>query len=329
MQSREHYSNEKPQFNDTLEVGLSGSRRGFIVPSPRNTDEIYRQQESSANDSYPILISPAFLQDYNPQTRKTSKLRSPGLLHSFQQSKDNGRKPRSSIGQEGSAHKVRAFQKKEHQMSSRDVSLERDQFDGPKSPMAFVFKKEQPIQTNLYHNRYAPPSRTINSSTPGQNTVYNTEKDNTIFNESIIQHLSDEGSVVGSEVQERHEIVRPNPLQSTMYGPSSDTQSVGSRKSFVDRTTTKMIMDMNTGRLVPEASVQSQSQVLPPPMDSPANQRANLFSAHNQSFTETQTRQSALEYFGVESPIPQHPKVPTLVMTNLRYQATNAASSKI
>lgn len=288
------------------EVGLSRSRRGFLPPP-----NFYHAtpQEAPLIGYPPVLIDSELLMDVPSSQMRSKKLRSPFLLNNLQKS-HQAPEPRHSVGQEGSVGLIRKFERSPHQLSehgSRASSQESIDQSMTQQPIAFMRKIETPPTHNPLLQGYVQQSTSTSNQLFDPNAQHHDHRrqphdSNNALNESLIHAVSEDSSLVveDSRVESRalqyRQECRPVPsLLSNNYQPSnrSSTRSRG----FVDRETSRMIMDMSQGKLIPEDQTGRNSQIHQEPRILGRNHLFN--GVETNSYHHSTSRHSALEFMGV------------------------------
>lgn len=187
--------------------------------------------------------------DYNPPSKRTTKLRSPAILTNMQQRTYRPEStPRDSVAQEGKISSIRVAQN--HVPFNSRSSTNENQGLEVSSPMAYFVKLEDSDSKKAHSTRLG--ERLVQQSANAGHQHQYPERETGVFDESIIHHMSDEGSFLDSEIQPKADKFEVNFHQEAAHrAPALSRSSSNVSKSFIDRETSKMLMDMNTGRLVP------------------------------------------------------------------------------
>lgn len=291
------------------EVGLSGSRRGFVAPIPQLSQSF---SEILPMNETPVLISSDLLieKQFDKSQIKSKKLRSPYVLGNLQQD-HQAPVPRLSVGEEARASPIRVFEKKEHHQSqsSRSISIDRFQPSVNQEPIAFMRKMAPPPAPNplrqVYYEGRSTGSRDniVPIANYNHQCQHPQQENANLLNESLIHPVSDDSSVLDdSRINfnvprlntEQYQFTNhQNPVQ---YPQAVSTMSSRSSRRFIDRETSKMIMDMSQGKLIPANPEPSSYQRTPHQVET----RNQMFrGAETNSYHPSTSRHSALDFMGV------------------------------
>lgn len=273
-----------PMLGDELpEVGLSSSLQGYkfmLDPSPITA-------AYTPHNGQPVLISPDLLIDREPRQTRSKKFRSIIALGNVQQSGGVGI-PRLSIAQEGRPSPIKRMDTRESLIShsSRSASRERFEDSNIQAPMAFMRKIDAPLVNNPLFSTYNE-RRSLISQTSQENfeppNYQRQEKrmpappieSNHILNESLIPPVSEDSSFMIDDSRSEKPAINLGIFSSKKTILSNNQPSIQSdnrSRGFLDRETSRMIMDMSQGQLVPIDDLPSTREVMPA-----QQQRAQLF----------------------------------------------------